>query len=126
MRRMLVSRSSLLKPKPLLRLVRTSSPSRTSTCLPSALSRGVSASVSVDFPAPDMPVNQRVNPLSILLQLLQRNGGGLYTPIRAWTTPVRTEVRKSQSSLLRRTERARGIVGYELGGELQSRELVGK
>src|SRR5689334_5098464 len=84
---MLVSRSSLLKPSPLLRLVRTSSPSSTSTRLPRALSRGVSASVSVDFPAPDIPVNQRVNPLSILLQLLQRNGGGLYTPIRAWTTP---------------------------------------
>src|SRR5262249_49779454 len=75
MRRMLVSRSSLLKPKPLLRFVRTSSPSRTSTRLPIALSRGVSASVSVDFPAPDMPVNQRVNPLSILLQLLTEKWG---------------------------------------------------
>src|SRR5262245_21376537 len=62
MRRMLVSRSSLLNPRPLERLVRTSSPSNTSTLRrrwPSSLTRAV---VSVVFPAPDNPVIHKVNP----------------------------------------------------------------
>src|SRR5436309_9437049 len=62
MRRIFVSRSSLLKPKPLLRCVRTTSPSRISTLY--CLQRSSSANNvdSVDLPAPDKPVNQIVNP----------------------------------------------------------------
>src|SRR5215813_2451653 len=62
MRRMLVSRSSLEKPRPLLRFVRTSSPSSTSMLTPRARSCGTSALVSVVLPAPDNPVNHNVNP----------------------------------------------------------------
>src|SRR5262252_7146713 len=62
MRRMLVSRSSLEKPRPLLRFARTSSPSSTSTLAPRARSCGTSALVSVVLPAPDSPVNHNVNP----------------------------------------------------------------
>src|SRR5581483_10447233 len=65
MRRILVSRSSLEKPRPLLRLVRTSSPSSTSTLTPRARSSGKIASVKVVLPAPDSPVNQSVNPCDI-------------------------------------------------------------
>src|SRR5262245_32421460 len=62
MRRMLRSRSSLEKPRPLLRFVRTSSPSRTSIFTPRSRSCGTSAFVSVVLPAPDSPVNHNVNP----------------------------------------------------------------
>src|SRR5262249_15373232 len=62
MRRMLASRSSLEKPRPLLRFVRTSSPSSTSILTPRARSCGMSAFVSVVLPAPDSPVNHIVNP----------------------------------------------------------------
>src|SRR5581483_5075926 len=62
MRRMLVSRSSREKPSPLLRFVRTSSPSRTSMRTPRSRSRGARYSASVDLPAPESPVNQSVNP----------------------------------------------------------------
>src|SRR5579864_1757962 len=64
-RLMLVSRSSLLKPRPLLRCVRTISPSSTSTFRPRALIRSSMASESVLLPAPDRPVNQIVNPLVV-------------------------------------------------------------
>src|SRR5262245_32641205 len=70
MRRMLVSRSSLEKPRPLLRFVRTSSPSSTSTLTPRARSCGTSALVSVVLPAPDNPVNHNVNPVVTNLPLL--------------------------------------------------------
>src|SRR5262245_46641032 len=62
MRLMLASRSSLEKPRPLLRFVRTSSPSSTSILTPRARSCGTSAFVSVVLPAPDSPVNHNVNP----------------------------------------------------------------
>src|SRR5207302_7817381 len=65
---MLVSRSSLENPSPLERCVRTSSPSRTSTRRPSACSSTRSLSASVDFPAPERPVNQTTNPLSVTQQ----------------------------------------------------------
>ena len=64
MRRMLVSRSSLEKPRPLERLVRISSPSRTSTRWPRARSSSATRFASVDLPAPDIPVNHRVKPLT--------------------------------------------------------------
>src|SRR6476659_2865208 len=70
MRRMLVSRSSLLNPNPLLRLVRTSSPSRISTRLPCACSFPITALARVDLPAPDKPVNHKVNPRCIVSVLL--------------------------------------------------------
>src|SRR5450432_1435408 len=63
MRRIFSSRSSLLKPKPLERLVRTTSPSSTSTLAFRRRSRSTSSFEMVLLPAPDMPVNQRVNPL---------------------------------------------------------------
>src|SRR5919199_1281098 len=61
-RRMFVSLSSREKPKPLERLVRTISPSRTST-LPN-LSRSSLSTISamVVLPAPDRPVNHSVKP----------------------------------------------------------------
>src|SRR6185437_16754298 len=67
MRRILVSRSSREKPRPLLRLVRTSSPSSSSTVSPRARSSGTSARESVDLPAPESPVNQTVKPVNALL-----------------------------------------------------------
>src|SRR5262245_56739702 len=70
MRRMLVSRSSLLNPNPLLRLVRTSSPSRISTRLPYSCSFPIMALARVDLPAPDKPVNHNVNPRCIVNVLL--------------------------------------------------------
>src|SRR5579884_2980043 len=63
MRLMLVSRSSRLKPRPLLRCVRTTSPSRISTLRPRACKRCSIASESVLLPAPERPVNQIVKPV---------------------------------------------------------------
>src|SRR3989338_1429425 len=63
MRLMFVSRSSLLKPSPLLRLVRTSSPSRISTLTPRRRSSSATRVENVDLPAPESPVNHSVNPL---------------------------------------------------------------
>src|SRR6266851_3061385 len=62
-RLMLISRSSLLKPSPLLRWVRTISPSSISTLRPRALRRCSMTSESVLLPAPESPVNQMVNPI---------------------------------------------------------------
>src|SRR5262244_1335911 len=62
MRRMFVSRSSLEKPRPLERFVRTSSPSNTSSLIRCWLSSFTNAVVSVVFPAPDNPVIHNVNP----------------------------------------------------------------
>src|SRR5271154_3281209 len=59
---MLVSRSSLEKPRPFERLVRTSSPSRISTRWPRLRSSSATRLASVDLPAPERPVNQRVKP----------------------------------------------------------------
>src|SRR5215470_17857041 len=64
MRRMFVSRSSFEKPSPLLRWVRTSSPSSSSTRRPCAAIRSRTACASVDLPTPDRPVNHSVNPPS--------------------------------------------------------------
>src|SRR3989338_4139470 len=63
MRLMFVSRSSLLKPSPLLRLGRTSSPSRISTLTPRRRSSSATRVDNVDLPAPESPVNHSVNPL---------------------------------------------------------------
>src|SRR5215831_13823943 len=62
MRRMLVSRSSFEKPRPLDRLVRTSSPSRTSAGRPRSASSACSRLAIVDLPAPDRPVSQTTKP----------------------------------------------------------------
>src|SRR5919202_6299613 len=64
MRRMLVSRSSREKPRPLERWVRTTSPSRTSTPRPRAHNSVASCLAMVVLPAPERPVNQTVNPLA--------------------------------------------------------------
>src|SRR5215213_10518431 len=62
MRRMFVSRSSLEKPSPLLRLSRTSSPSSVSTLKPASPSFRDSARARVVFPAPESPVSQMTCP----------------------------------------------------------------
>src|SRR5690348_14748223 len=66
MRRMLVSRSSFEKPSPLERLVRTSSPSSSSTRYPRSRKMRTRFSDKVDLPAPERPVNQRMKPLCIM------------------------------------------------------------
>src|SRR2546423_8527800 len=63
MRSMFVSRSSFEKPRPLQRCSRTSSPSSHSTERPRRSSSGRTSSAIVVLPAPESPVNQRVNPL---------------------------------------------------------------
>src|SRR5215207_5656009 len=65
--RMFVSLSSRLKPKPLLRLVRTMSPSRTSTLPNLSLSSLSTISLMVVLPAPERPVNHSVKPRPYLL-----------------------------------------------------------
>src|SRR3989304_5665401 len=65
MRRMFVSRSSLLNPRPLLRLVRTTSPSSVSTFRPRPRRTGSSAWAMVVLPAPESPVNQTVKPCCV-------------------------------------------------------------
>ena len=65
MRRMFSSRSSLLKPRPLERCVRTTSPSSTSTLAPRSRSFNSSWREIVLLPAPLIPVNHNVNPLCI-------------------------------------------------------------
>src|SRR5689334_6214319 len=67
MRRTLMSRSSLEKPRPFDRFVRTTSPSSSSTRWPILRRRSATGAESVDLPAPDMPVNQSVNPLAMRL-----------------------------------------------------------
>src|ERR1044071_7488257 len=62
MRRMFVFLSSFENPSPFERFVLTSSPSRTSTRRPRALSSGTSLPASVVFPAPESPVSHRTNP----------------------------------------------------------------
>src|SRR6267142_876382 len=62
-RRMLMSRSSLLKPSPLERCVRTASPSSSSTLAPAARRRASTILEMVLLPAPESPVNQRTKPL---------------------------------------------------------------
>src|SRR5918912_4613957 len=62
MRRTFMLRSSLLKLRPLERLVRTMSPSRTSTRRPLSLSSCSTSSAMVVLPAPERPVNHNVNP----------------------------------------------------------------
>src|SRR5690348_16544615 len=62
MRRMLVSRSSFEKPRPLDRFVRTSSPSSTSAGRPRSASSACSRLAIVDLPAPDRPVSQTTKP----------------------------------------------------------------
>src|SRR5271167_129207 len=59
---MFSSRSSLLKLSPLERLVRTTSPSSTSTLHPRARKRCARRTDAVLLPAPDIPVSQIVDP----------------------------------------------------------------
>src|ERR1035438_3626540 len=66
-RRMFSSRSSLLNPRPFERWVRTTSPSRTSTLAPVPRRRSARRCEMVLLPAPDIPVNQTVNPLCMFL-----------------------------------------------------------
>src|SRR2546428_2969658 len=77
MRLIFVSRSSRLKPRPLLKCVRTISPSRTSTLRPCALKRSSMISERVLLPAPERPVNQIVKPVFTMyfsLCMLVTNG----------------------------------------------------
>src|SRR4030095_9548674 len=67
MRAMLVSRSSRLKPRPWQRLVRTSSPSSSSTRWPRSARAGPSLAATVDLPAPDRPVSQSTKPVSLVM-----------------------------------------------------------
>src|SRR5215212_638901 len=64
---MFVSRSSFEKPRPLLRCVRTTSPSSTSTLRLIARSSRSTISDTVDFPAPERPVNQIVKPVVVIV-----------------------------------------------------------
>src|SRR6266511_4392809 len=64
-RRIFSSRSSLENPSPLQMLVRTTSPSRTSTASPRSRKARAVISETVVLPAPDSPVNQRVKPSCI-------------------------------------------------------------
>ena len=68
-RLMLVSRSSRLKPRPLLKCVRTISPSSTSTLRPRAFRRCSITSESVLLPEPERPVNQIVKPVFVTYQI---------------------------------------------------------
>src|SRR5919112_6845211 len=61
-RRMLVSRSSLEKPRPFERFSRTTSPSSTSSFEPRLRSSFTRCVVIVDLPEPESPVNQRQKP----------------------------------------------------------------
>src|SRR5439155_4701406 len=63
MRLMLVSRSSRLKPSPLLKCVRTISPSSTSTLCPRSFRHCLMISARVLLPEPESPVNQSVKPV---------------------------------------------------------------
>src|ERR1700691_1314177 len=65
MRRMLVSRSSLEKPRPLERLVRTSSPSSTSTGRPRPRTSASSMAASVLLPEPLRAVNPPTKPFAM-------------------------------------------------------------
>src|SRR5215203_6913720 len=67
MRAMLVSRSARLKPRPWQRLVRTSSPSSSSTRWPRSARAGASLAATVDLPAPDSPVSHNTNPVSVVI-----------------------------------------------------------
>src|SRR5215212_11300217 len=64
MRRMLVSRSSFEKPRPLERFSRTTSPSRISSFEPRSSRCPSSSREIVVLPDPESPVNQRVKPFS--------------------------------------------------------------
>src|SRR5882762_2584359 len=61
---MLVSRSSLEKPRPFERFSRTMSPSRISSFEPRSRRWPSSSLEIVVLPAPESPVNQRVKPFS--------------------------------------------------------------
>ncbi len=65
-RRYSVSRSCLENPSSPARCFRTMSPSRISTRLPNALSRGAKASAIAVLPAPESPVSHRTTPSSSL------------------------------------------------------------
>src|SRR5579863_9437697 len=88
MRRMLISRSSLLKPRPFDRWVRTTSPSSTSTAALAARKRASIRLEIVLLPAPESPVNQRTKPLCThaTQHLLKQNVDGAPRP------PIGTEV----------------------------------
>src|SRR5262245_40994796 len=76
MRRMFVSRSSLLKPRPLLRFVRITSPSSSSTLSPRCRIVFCTRLARVVLPAPESPVNQRVKPvLPMSSEVLEEVGG---------------------------------------------------
>src|ERR1035441_2598819 len=68
MRRTFSSRSSLLKPRPFDRCVRTTSPSSTSTWAPNLRNFSSSKREIVLLPAPLMPVNHNLKPWCILFR----------------------------------------------------------
>ena len=79
---MLVSRSARLKPRPWQRLVRTSSPSSSSTRWPRSASATVTVRARVDLPAPERPVSQSTKPGSsdqdrpVVMRVPFRSAGG--------------------------------------------------
>src|SRR4051812_1612896 len=72
MRRMFVSRSSLLNPRPFDRWVRTTSPSSSVMLRPRRSSRAASSVAMVDLPAPLRPVSQTQQPRGASARMRQR------------------------------------------------------
>src|SRR5688572_25043605 len=86
MRRMLVSRSAFEKPRPLLRLVRTTSPSSVSKLRSRRLNSRSSSEAMVDFPAPERPVNQITKPGAFIVDVSVGGGslrGGAFGTLRS-------------------------------------------
>src|SRR6267142_2552403 len=104
---MFVSRSSLEKPRPFERWVRTTSPSRYSTWCSFFSSSAPTSSAIVDLPAPESPVNQSVNPLAIRL----------LSPSGTWSRAV-------SGDLVPRHGRGPGRAGQRVGVN-PALELVG-
>src|SRR6266699_601719 len=83
MRLMLVSLSSRLNPSPLLKCVRTISPSRISTLRPCCFKRCSIISARVLFPEPERPVNHIVKPLLAIYGIFSLyicSSGGAWRP----------------------------------------------
>src|SRR5919109_4060218 len=125
MRRMLVSRSSLEKPRPLERFSRTTSPSRISSLEPRPRSSCSTSFETVVLPAPERPVNQRVKPLSLAIAL----------SVSSFVVLVTGEINSMRARQGSPTAPGRGLldrprsrlVGVDQDpGHLRTRELLGR
>src|SRR6266542_4184317 len=117
---MLVSRYSRLNPRPWQRLVRSSSPSSTSTRCPRSSRLGASTLAMVDLPAPDRPVSQRTKPVSLFMWSGPLLGcgrdGGIGGRRASWLLPIG---RDQEPGHLGPAELGRGqLDGGELGALL--------